>query len=417
MQPLLFIAYLLIFCWLITRISFFKNTPLNKWWLITIFILKILSGITYGWFFAQPQYINTADTWNYFHASLAETDWLLRDPIGFVKDLFHYSYASSGNLFNNQTSYWNDLKSNSIIKLIAVANVFTAKNYYIDIIFFNFLYLFGPVALYKLAVNYYPQQKVFLILPVFLLPSFLFWCSGIHKDGLIFSAMMLAVYSLYKQWKRQKIIVTQCLLLMFYFVVLFALRNFVVLLLLPALAAWMLSEKCPSKGGWIFAGIYLFCFIVFFIAKYIHPALDFPQYVVEKQAEFKALTGNSKVALPPLVPSLAGFAGFFPYAIDMAFLQPHWNDIRNISYLAAATENTLLLLLVVAGMISAFRYKNISPFTLFLLFFSISLLLLCGYTVTFAGAVVRYKSIAIPLLATAACTMLPALTRKRSFVL
>jgi hypothetical protein len=417
LQSLLFIAYLLIFSWLITRIPFFKNAPVNRWGLIAIFLLKIVAGIAYARFYAQPQYINTADTWNYYHTSLTETDWLLHHPVAFIKDLFQYSYNTSGNLFDNKASYWNDLKSNSFIKLIAIINVFTGKSYYVNIIFFNFLYLFGPVALYRLITQGYPQQKLLLIFPVFLLPSFLFWCSGIHKDGLIFSAMMLAVYSLFKQLQRRKILVVHCLLILFYFTALFALRNFVILLLIPALAAYGLSDIFPSKKGWIFGGIYFFCLVLFFITKYIYPALDFPQYVVEKQAEFNALTGNSKVELPKLIPSLRGFLTFFPYAIDMAFLQPHWNDIKSFNYFAAAAENAILLLLIIEAVISIFRYKKISSFILFLLFLSTSLLLLCGYTVTFAGAVVRYKSIATPLLATAACAMLPFFTKRAPYIL
>lgn len=412
LQTFLFIAYLLLFGWLISRISFFKNAPINRWWLVAVFLLKVLSGIAYAWFFAQPQYIDTADTWNYYQASIAETDWLMRDPAAFVKDLFHYSYSSSGNLFNNQSSYWNDLKSNFIIKLIAVINVFTGKSYYANIIFFNFLFLFGPVALYRLATTYCPQQKVLLFFTVFLIPSFLFWCSGVHKDGLIFSAMMLVIYSVYQQWHQHKIVVVYSLLMLISIIVLFALRNFVVLLLIPALAAWCISEKYPLNKGWIFGGIYLFCLVVFFTAMYIHPAIDFPKYVVQKQAEFNELTGNSRVALPQLLPSLSGFTRFLPYAIDMALLQPHWNNIKNISYGAAAAENAVLLLMIIAGIIGAFRYKKMQPFILMLLYFSTSLLLLYGYTVTFAGAIVRYKSIAVPLLATAVCMLVPALSKK-----
>lgn len=406
MQPLLFIIYLLLFCWLITRIPFFKKAPINKWLLIVIFLLKIAAGFAFARFFAQPQYIKLADTWNYYDASKAETDWLLHNPVAFVKDLFKSNYSSNGNLFNNQASYWNDLKSNFIIKLIAIINVFTGKSYYVDIIFFNFLFLFGPVALYRLATAYIPHKKVLLIPVVFLLPSFMFWCSGIHKDGLIFSAMMLAVYSAYRQLKQRRILVRDCLLMLVYFIIIFALRNFVVLLLIPALATWVSSELYPSKKSWIAGGIYLCCIVVFFTAKYIHPALDFPQYVVEKQAEFNQLPGNSRIDLPPLIPSLSGFVAFLPYAIDMAFLQPHWIDIKNINYLAAAAENAVLLLLIIAGAITAIRYKQITSFTLFLILLSCSLLLLCGYTVTFAGAVVRYKSIAVPLLATAICMVL-----------
>jgi hypothetical protein len=417
LQALLFIIYLLLFCWLITRIPFYKNTPVNRWVLIAIFLLKIFAGFVYAWYYAQPQNIETADTWNYYHSSLTETNWLLRDPAAFVKDLFHHSYNSSGNLFNNKTSYWNDLKSNSIIKLIAVINVFTGKSYYVNIIFFNFLYLFGPVALYRLATTYYPRQKILLFLFVFLLPSFLFWCSGIHKDGLIFSAMMLAAYSVYCQLQQGRLLIRDCLVMLLYFIVLFALRNFVLLLLIPALAAWIISDRYPSRKGWIFGGVYLLCIVLFFSAKYIHPALNFPEYVVEKQTEFKALPGNSMVALPLLAPSLGSFTAFFPYAVDMAYLQPHWNDIKNLFYLAAAAENTLLLLLVILGAVTAIRYRKLLPFPLFLIVFSCSLLLLCGYTVTFVGAVVRYKSIATPLLGTAVCMIIPGVSWKHKNIL
>ena len=403
MQVILFIIYLFFFSWLITRISFFANIPINKWWLILLFLIKITAGIAYGYFYAQPQNINTSDTWNYYHASLLETEWLLRDPIGFVKDLFHNGYAESGNLFDNQDSYWNDLKSNTIIKFIALINVFTGKSYYTDVIFFNFLYFFGPAALYRLTLKYWSFHKMLLILPIFLLPSFLFWCSGIHKDGLIFSAMLLIIYSIDKQLQRHRLLFLPCLLITACFIMLFALRNFVLLLLVPALTAWILSEKRPSKKWLIYSSIYIFCFVFFFTAKYFLPALDFPGYIVAKQAEFNVLNGNSKVAIPALHPSVAGFIAFLPYAIDMSFLQPHWSNIKSFTYLAAMLENALLLLLIVAGFIFGIRIRKLHPFLLFLIFTSFSLLLLTGYTVTFAGAVVRYKSIAVPLLGTAMC--------------
>ncbi len=418
MQVILFITYLILFTWLITRIRFFKNSFLNKRWLLALFLIKIAAGIAYGVFYAQPQYINTSDTWGFYRASLVETDWLLRDPVGFIKDLFHYSYTTSGSLFTNEASYWNDLKSNSMIKLVAVVNVFTAKSYYTNIIFFNFLYLFGPVALYKLTVIHYPINKLLLMVPVFLLPSFLFWCSGIHKDGLIFSAMLLAIYSVYLQLKKRKLLLLPCLLITACCIVLFALRNFVVLLLIPALFAWIVSEKYPSKKWLVYSSIYAAGLVLFFTARYIHPAMDFPQYVVAKQAEFNALSGNSKIDLPLLRPTAEGFAAFLPFAADMAFLQPHWNAVKSLAYLPAILENTVILLMLLAGAVAVIRGGKINPFTLFLLCLSCSLLILSGYTVTFAGAIVRYKSIATPLLAVAACsTFLQAFNKHLSNIL
>src|SRR5205085_4930113 len=112
------------------------------------FFLKIAAGIAYAKFYTLPRYYSQSDTWRFYRLSLQETKWLKRDPISFVNDLFHSGYQSSGNIFSGQGNYWNDLKSNVIIKLMAIFNVPSLSNYYVDIIFFNFLFLFGLVGIF-----------------------------------------------------------------------------------------------------------------------------------------------------------------------------------------------------------------------------------------------------------------------------
>ena len=85
-----------------------------------MFLIKVIVGCFYGWFYSLPAYVQTSDTWQYFNLQLTETDWLLKDPVAFIKDLFTYDYNSSGNLFIAHNSYWNNLKDNVIIKILAV---------------------------------------------------------------------------------------------------------------------------------------------------------------------------------------------------------------------------------------------------------------------------------------------------------
>src|SRR5207253_1683986 len=112
---------------------------------------------------------------------------------------FTNGYEQTGNLFLHSNSYWNDLKSNVIIKFLALCNVVTFKNYFADIVLFNFMFFFGPVALYRLVKQLFPINKQLLIVSVFLIPSFLFWCSGIHKDGIIFTCIALISFHFYRQ--------------------------------------------------------------------------------------------------------------------------------------------------------------------------------------------------------------------------
>lgn len=394
-----FILYLLLFCWLVTRIKFFTQAGLPKPALVALFVIKILAGIVYAWFYALPQYIAGSDTWRFFEASKAETDWLLRDPAGFIKDLFHYGYSNSGNIFNGENTYWNDLKSNITIKLIAVCNVLTFKNYYADIILFNFIFFFGPVAFYRVMKDIFPEKKLLMTATIFLLPSFLFWCSGVHKDGLMFSALALLIYYFHVLLKSKKISAKPLVLFLLCFAFLFALRNVICLLLLPALLVWLLCNKYPSRKIFVIAGVYGACILLFFSGPYISASLNFPQYAIQKQNEFKQLQGSSQIRVPPLEPGVVSFAKFLPTAADIALLRPHISEMHNASYLPAILE--LFLLWSLTGLF-LFSKKNIPTnpehiaIIIFCFCFALTYLLLSGYTVTFSGAIVRYKSIVLP---------------------
>lgn len=398
---LIFSFYLILFSWIITRISFFKSSGLSGYWLIFLFIAKIVAGAVYAWFYLQPGRIETSDTWRYFNESLAETDWLLRDPAGFFSDIFRHGYQSAGSLFEGENSYWNNLKTNIIIKLLAVCNVFTLKTYFANLVIFNFIFLFGPVALYKLAACKLQSKtpKLVLIATIFFIPSFLFWCSGVHKDGLIFTCLTLIIIFVYDQFNLRKVNIGKVVIAISSFLLLFFLRNFMAILLLPALLVWLLAAKFPRKGVLFAAIVYGAGLGLFFISSRIGLP-DFPSYVIEKQGEFKQLEGGSQIVVPALENTIGSFVRFFPTAVDIAFLRPHPSEIQNASYIPAVAENFLLLMILLVAVVRHRKTvdNQLRAFHLFCICFSVSFLLLAGYTVTFSGAVVRYKASVLPLL-------------------
>ena len=160
MEIFIFIFYLILFSFFITQVPLFKTSGMGKYPLIALFSIKIGAGIAYAKFYTLPKYYNGSDTWRFYRLSIAETKWVLHDPLAFFKDTFNYSYSRSGNLFSGKDTYWNDLKSTLVIKLMAIANAFTNNSYYTNIIFFNYLFLFGLVALFKLFIQIFPNKKV-----------------------------------------------------------------------------------------------------------------------------------------------------------------------------------------------------------------------------------------------------------------
>jgi hypothetical protein len=399
LQTALFIFYLILFSFLIAYIPFFRDSKIGKGVLITLFLIKILAGIAYAKFYTLPKYYPTSDTWRFYRLSLEETRVLLQSPFSFFKDLFQHGYSNSGNIFSGENTYWNDLKSNLPVKMMALFNVLTNNSYYANIIFFNFIFLVGLVALFKVLFSIYPNKKSIIVSGIFLLPSTLFWCSGIHKDGLILSAIGVSIYCFYKL-TRKTFVLKYVVFILLSFLLIFSLRNYILFALFPSILCWMMAAKHPEHKNKFFVVIYFIGIACFFIIPHIFPAINLPFYLALKQEEFLHLTAGSQVSTSRLQPTFTGFISFLPHALDMAFLRPHINEFVNISYIPAIAETILFFVLILVSVTHLTKTTKVPTVVVSMFAFSISVLLICGYTIPFTGAIVRYRSVVLPLLIT-----------------
>jgi hypothetical protein len=207
MTYLLFALYLILFSWLITRVKFIQHSGLPNYWLIGLFVLKVAAGVAYGWFYTTiPNYEQSADTWKFFFDSESDTALLFHDPVRYFTSIIDNPYDRDyRHLFSSVNSYWNDLKHNYMVKIVSVFNVFTGSRYYVNVIFYSFLTFFGPIAFIRVMNDVFPNRKLLITCGTFLLPSFLFWSSGIHKDGLIFTYISLITFVVYLVLKKNKL--------------------------------------------------------------------------------------------------------------------------------------------------------------------------------------------------------------------
>jgi hypothetical protein len=398
---LLFVAYLIFFAWLVTRIRFFRKTDLTQPQLIILFLLKIMAGIFYGWIgvyyggLAKMQ-----DTWSFYYSSIDEYHLLYNNPGEYFTNLFRNPYEDGIlKFFGSSDSYWNDLKGNILIKILSIFNIFSLGSYYVNVIFYSFITLFGAVAFYRVMDDVFPGRKLAILLATFFIPSFLYWTSGLHKEGLIFTGISLVMYSIYFGMKEKKFSFKRFLLLLLGLLLLLALRNFILVIIIPAIVAWVLANRRPKKGLAVFATVYLVFAILFFTTRYVFPKLDFPQAVVDKQQAFIQLkASNSSIPIRELQPNAVSFLKNTPQAINLSTIRPYPSDVRHILSLAAALEiDALLLLFLLFLMIhrGGLRSKNLIYFCVF---FSFSVLLAIGFSVNNLGAIVRYRSIIMPLL-------------------
>jgi hypothetical protein len=404
LEYLLFVAYLVLFAWLVTRIRFFSHSGFSKPQLIILFLLKVMAGIFYGWIgLYYGGMAQMSDTWGFHAFGVQEHNLLMNDPKDYFTNLFRNSYEGGSGfqtLFRGDQSYWNDLKGNAFIKVLSVFNIFSFGYYYVNVIFCCFVTMFGPMAIYRVMNDVFPGRKVPIALAAFLIPSCLYWTSGIHKDGLIFVGISLVVYHVYFALKQKKWSFNRIAGILLGLLLLLTLRNFLIVVIVPAIFIWIIASLWPRRALLVFASVYLVFIILFFTIRYINPALDFPQAVVNKQQEFISLQGNSSIPINMLKPTALSFLENIPQAFTLSTIRPYPGDVRHILTLAAAVEVLVLLLFFCAFLV--FRKKDLRPaspiFIYFCLFFSFSVLLAIGYSVNNLGAIVRYRSVIIPLL-------------------
>lgn len=400
MYYLLFAFYFAIGCFVINRINFIKRAGIGTRTILLLFSLKIAAGILIGWM-SQKFYPQGSDYWGLNDAGWREYKLLTTDPIQFFTEIFRSSYDNYGGVFDSVNSYWNDLKNTLIGKMLAFCNIFSRGNYYINSLFFNFIGFFGHVALYRVFADIFRNKKWPVITGCFLLPSALYFSSGIHKDLVVFTLLGFFCYALYFSLKdRFKPLYIITILISFIGLVL--IRNFVAVALIPATTAWLISRKTTLKPVIIFISTYILMFLGCWFIQLLDPGIKPLEVVSDKQRAFIELpVASSQLELAVLEPTVKSFTKNFPQAVNHSFFRPYlWERPTNF-LIPLAIELFLYQLLFVIWIFRRTNTNyNVTGFISFALFLSVSLLLFIGYIVPNTGSIVRYRSLYLPFLLT-----------------
>ena len=229
---LLFLAYCLLAGYWVINLHFVRSSGLNTGTLTALFIIKLAAAVVIGWISAT-WYAQGNDYWTLNREGWLEHQALLNNPKKFLTDIFQSPYIDKyGGFFDSVGSYWNDLKNNIIIKILALLNFLSGGNYYINSIFFNTFSFIGTAALAKVFLHISNRNKMAVITGCFLIPTTLYFSSGIHKDLVVFTMLGFYVYALFFllkksfDFKRFILFIISALLLLL-------MRNIVLLLVIP----------------------------------------------------------------------------------------------------------------------------------------------------------------------------------------
>lgn len=341
-------------------------------------------------------YFPVSDSLTFHNMGIEEYHLLFQNPHEYLTNIFHgYSSEQYSRLLDDTKSFWNDARNYLLAKMLSIFDIFSARSFLINTLFYNFLVFFGCVALYRVFIRIMPNARYQLIIIIFGLPSALLFTAMIHRDGLIFLSLSMIIFHLFFMMKNHLYPFKKILTVCFFMLVIFLLRNFVFFVFIPALTGWLLAQRYSKHAFLSFVIVYVISGALFFASGLISPKTNLPQYVSKRQSSFIKVgeAGASTININPLQPTFKSFVTNAPQAMDHALLQPYLTGISNFIYFPFAIEVLLIEIFVFVSFFFRKKIKCLDPLIYLCIFFSLTTFLVIGYTVPIIGAIVRYRSI------------------------
>jgi hypothetical protein len=393
-ELLLFGIYIASCFYFIPRLKFIKNTGLTSREIRFLLALKLIVALPCAYYFKNILPYSDWVTNNRLGSE--QYSLLLSNPALFFTDSGTDidKYGLDG-VFDTSNSFWGYLRFRLIYKFIAILDLVTGGNFYLNSVLFSTIVFFGHISFYRLYSNMFPANKIKILLICFLLPSVLLYTSCVHKDGLVFLCMGLISFIFYSFLSNKHSLGLKAvfifLLAMF---TIFLFRNYVLVAMVPAMLTAWLCKRIPSGKKAMIGASYALYGLFFFVSRYIHPSLNLPGAVVKRKAEFESLPqGSTDIPMNDLYPTIKSFILNLPQAINHSLFRPYLWEFSSPAIILTALELLFYQIIIIAYIF--FRNKKEAIFNNYNVYgfaFFISMMLIIGYTIPNLGAIVRYRS-------------------------
>jgi hypothetical protein len=395
MSYVLFLLFFLISAYWVCNNKFIQNSKLPKQTILILYSIKILVGIS-TWLVSKFFFNLNSDSVALNEISIIETQDLLHNTSFFFKDFYVSKFGDYGNVFGADNSFWKDVGENLVVKVLAFLNVYSQGNYIINVSILNLCSFFGFIALYKIFIDIYPTKKNEVLVGCFLLPSTLYFSSGISKDILLSVSIYTFFYCLYFGCKN-KFTITKITVLILSFVLIFLIRNYIAAVILPFAFLYFLHKKIKIQQALLIKGSLLFS-VIGIILNYFFKFFNPFKILADKQASFYALgTANTDFTKKILEPNLESIIQFLPTALRRSFAAPLPFEFESIVANFVSIETTCYILLTFFALFQLKKQANLfNSFNVFMVSNSFFAFIIIGFVVTNAGSIIRYRSLFLP---------------------
>lgn len=411
---------------------------IEKKWFLRVFFFKAFA-VTFFAFIYQFYYGASGDTFGFFYWSRKLALFMVQEPIKalsleFTNNIsifyeFKYSYYVSS--YDYMLKYGS--REVTLIKLIAPLNIICLGSYMALSYIISLFVFISNWLLYKVFASYYPNFKKGLIFSITLIPSASFWGSGILKDSIVFAGICLLVYALHQLFIKRKRLIQNIILLLVSAWIVFSIRSFAVLSLLPAIVLWLFftfNSKIKQKSvRLVLTPLVLLLSVATILGLLVSLSNSLGRFSIDNlDRTVKDFQGWHQVAsedgsgytLNTDNSSMFGMLKSLPEAVNVTYFRPYLWEAHGIVVLFSAVESLfvftffLYAFIIKAKIIGAFRLILSEPLIMLCLVFAIIYGFMVGFTSFNFGALSRYKVPGMPFFVTMIYLIYALSSRKKT---
>ncbi len=403
-------AYMLFFFFLAVLYRSRDNTPHHlKGFFISGLMVKFFGAIAAGLIYEY--YYEGGDTFNYFDASRYINSLI---DINFDHWLQAMEHKAQGNI----ASRYFDIRivrydqTFFFVKICCLLGLISFNSYMAVALFLAVFAFFTSWQFYLMACDIYPKLYKTFGYIIFFIPSVTFWGSGVFKDTITYGGVLWLTASFYNIMIRKKNVMYNILYFCISFYLVFKIREFLILAVLPPLVIWyILSLKNFIKNVKVrfFIGPFLMLLSILGGSVAISSITKVDDTLQKANLQDKAKgfqswhsqAGGSTYSLGDVdYSSNFGMLQKAPAAINVTLFRPYLWEVRNPVMLIAAFESLFFLILLL-GVIKEVKFKFFYFFfensnAFFFLLFALMYAFITGFTSYNFGALGRYKIPCMP---------------------
>jgi hypothetical protein len=390
-----FTIYIGLFIWLVPTFGFVKRAGLGESAQRGLIVFKLLLAFIAA---AYLKMVPNSDHLMFNNLIDEQYRILLHHPGDYFEEIrYQYDTHGTGNLFGATDSFWGYIRHHLVYMFSAPMNFISGGNLYLNAGIFSSFTYFGHLFFLKIFNKLYLHHEWLMAAASFLIPSLLLFTAAVHKDGFVFVGLSIISYLVFRVlqglpiWKWKYLLA--CI---FAFALIFLLRNYLVLALIPAWVAGWAAKKFPSRKVAAALISYGALVLAFFATGMLHnSSLNLPEAVVKRKQEFATLPGaGSDLPMNKLKPHPASFLKNTPQAVTHVLLRPSPFESSQLPNLLATLESYLyLVLMMLAAWYKRKSWHLLHPYTIYAAVFFITMVLIIGFTIPNMGSIVRYRSL------------------------